>query len=245
MIFYPAIDLKDGACVRVKQGGLSSAKIYNENPVLQAMTFQNAGCQWLHVVDLQGAVDGKPRHTQVIKDILAATNLSVQVGGGIRTFQAAKEWIDAGAERIIVGTVAIKDPDLLDEMANAWPNQVVVALDSRGGYVATDGWVKQSKILAIDAAKALSSLPLAAFIYTDINRDGMGQGVNVEATVTLANAVNVPIIASGGVNSEDDLRRLFNAKTSNINGVISGHAIYEGKVDVNRCVQILAGREPC
>jgi phosphoribosylformimino-5-aminoimidazole carboxamide ribotide isomerase len=239
MIFYPAIDIKDGHCVRVRQGDLSDADVYHRYPPDQAAFFEDQGARWLHVVDLEGAVEGIPHQARLMREIVRRTKLSVQVGGGIRTLRDVEEWFAAGAARVVVGTMALTDPDVLDQVVQRWPGKIVVALDSRDGRVATHGWKKQSTALTLDVARSFESLPLAAIIFTDIRRDGMGQGVNRQATAELADAVDIPIIASGGLSNEADLQALVDLKHPNINGVICGRAIYEGHVDVARCLKIV------
>ncbi|MFM7630312.1 MAG: 1-(5-phosphoribosyl)-5-[(5-phosphoribosylamino)methylideneamino]imidazole-4-carboxamide isomerase [Alphaproteobacteria bacterium] len=238
MIFYPAIDIKDGHCVRVRQGDLAEADVYHRNPPDQAAFFEDQGATWLHVVDLEGAVEGIPHQARLMREIVRRTKLSVQVGGGIRTLRDVQEWFDAGAARVVVGTMALNDPDVFDRVVNRWPGKIVVALDSRDGRVATHGWKTQSTVLTVDVAAAFGALPLAAIIFTDIRRDGMGMGVNRQATAALADVATVPVIASGGLSSEADLQALVDMQHPNIDGVICGRAIYEGHVNVARCLKI-------
>jgi phosphoribosylformimino-5-aminoimidazole carboxamide ribotide isomerase len=238
MIFYPAIDIKDGHCVRVRQGDLEQADVYHRYPPDQAAFFEDQGATWLHVVDLEGAVEGIPHQARLMREIVRRTKLSVQVGGGIRTLRDVQEWFDAGAARVVVGTMALTNPDVLDSVVRRWPGKIVVALDSRDGRVATHGWKKQSTVLTVDVAQSFAMMPLAGIIFTDIRRDGMGMGVNRQATAELADAVKIPIIASGGLSSEADLQALVDLNHPNIDGVICGRAIYEGHVDVARCLKI-------
>ncbi len=238
MIFYPAIDIKDGHCVRVRQGDLADADVYHRYPPDQAAFFEEQGATWLHVVDLEGAVEGIPHQARLMREIVRRTKLSVQVGGGIRTLRDVQEWFDAGAARVVVGTMALNDPDVFERVAHRWPGKIVVALDSRDGRVATHGWKKQSTVLTVDVATSFAALPLAAIIFTDIRRDGMGMGVNRQATAELADVAAVPVIASGGLSSEADLQALVDLNHPNIDGVICGRAIYEGHVNVARCLKI-------
>jgi phosphoribosylformimino-5-aminoimidazole carboxamide ribotide isomerase len=240
MIFFPAIDLKEGRCVRLVQGELASATVFSDDPANQARAFAAAGCDWLHVVDLDGAFAGEPKNSKAVDAILDATDLRLQVGGGIRDLATITHWLERGVQRVILGTVALKDPDLVKQAAAQFPDRVALALDARDGAVATDGWSRQTTQRALDVACAFDGLGLSAMIYTDISRDGMMTGPNMEATLALARAVKTPVIASGGVSSMEDLRTWKFAGEGLIAGVIVGRALYEGRVDPATAVATLA-----
>ena len=231
MILYPAIDLKDGACVRLYKGKMDQATVFNDNPAAQARAFQDAGCEWLHLVDLNGAFAGEPVNGLAVEAILAETSVPAQLGGGIRDMATIERWLSKGLARVILGTVAVENPDLVRQAARAFPGQVAVGLDARDGMVATRGWAKETDINVTDLARSFEDAGVAAIIYTDINRDGAMQGPNVVATAALANAVSIPVIASGGVSSMDDLIALKNCG-ADLNGAISGRALYDGAIDL-------------
>ena len=241
MILYPAIDLKDGAVVRLARGEMEAATKYADDPAAQARRFADAGAEWLHVVDLDGAISGKPVNRSAVAAILAAVTIPVQLGGGIRTMERAGEFIEQGASRIVLGTAALKDPDFVREACRAFPDRVAIGLDARNGKVAVEGWAETSDIDVTDLARKFEDAGVAAVIHTDIERDGMLSGVNVEATASLARAVRIPVIASGGVASLDDLRALKEANAG-IAGVISGRALYDGRLDLRAALALL--REP-
>lgn len=237
MILYPAIDLKDGNCVRLLKGEMSDATVFNDNPAAQARAFQDAGCAWLHLVDLNGAFEGAPVNGQVVEDILAAIDVPAQLGGGIRDMATIERWIDKGIARVILGTVAVENPALVREAAMAFPGRVAVGLDAREGRVATRGWAEDTELEVTDLARRFEDAGIAAIIYTDINRDGAMQGPNIEATADLARATRIPVIASGGVSSIEDLTRL--KATGVISGAISGRALYDGAIDLAEALDIL------
>ena len=239
MILYPAIDLKDGKCVRLLRGEMEAATVFGEDPAAQARAFQDAGCSWLHLVDLNGAFAGKPVNGDAVRAILAATDVPAQLGGGIRDMETIDMWLDAGIARVILGTVAVENPDLVREAAAAHPGKIAVGLDARNGRVATRGWAEETKVQVTDLAKEFEDAGIAAIIYTDIDRDGAMQGPNVAATEALARAVSIPVIASGGVSSMEDLTRL--KATSVIAGAISGRALYDGAIDLAEALELLAG----
>ncbi|NRB03727.1 MAG: 1-(5-phosphoribosyl)-5-[(5-phosphoribosylamino)methylideneamino]imidazole-4-carboxamide isomerase [Rhodobacteraceae bacterium] len=230
MILYPAIDLKDGNAVRLVHGEMDSATVFHDNPAAQAESFVAAGCEWLHLVDLNGAFAGEPVNAAPVEAILKACDVPAQLGGGIRDMATIEGWLDKGLQRVILGTVAVENPDLVREAARAFPGHVAVGIDARGGKVATKGWAEETDVDATDLAKAFEDAGVAAIIYTDINRDGAMQGPNVDATAALAQAVSIPIIASGGVSSIDDLHAL--KATGCISGAISGRALYDGAIDL-------------
>lgn len=238
MILYPAIDLKDGNAVRLFKGEMDQATVFNDNPAAQAVEFVKAGCEWLHLVDLNGAFAGEPVNGAAVEAILEQTNVPTQLGGGIRDMATIERWLNKGLARVILGTVAVEDPDLVRQAAKAFPGQVAVGLDARNGRVATRGWAKETDIMVTDLARSFEDAGVAAIIYTDINRDGAMQGPNVEATAALANAVAIPVIASGGVSSLADLKALKSCGAA-LNGVISGRALYDGAIDLAEALKVL------
>jgi phosphoribosylformimino-5-aminoimidazole carboxamide ribotide isomerase len=239
MILYPAIDLKDGQAVRLLRGEMDKATVFNADPAAQARAFQDAGCQWLHLVDLNGAFAGEPVNGAAVEGILAATDVPAQLGGGIRDMATIETWLEKGIARVILGTVAVENPDLVREAARAFPGKVAVGLDARGGFVATKGWAEQTDVIAVtDLARAFEDAGVAAIIYTDIDRDGAMQGPNVAATEALARATTIPVIASGGVSSLSDLVALRD--TGVIAGAISGRALYDGALDLGSALSALA-----
>ena len=238
MILYPAIDLKDGKCVRLLRGDMEAATVFNDDPGAQAAAFETAGAQWVHLVDLNGAFAGAPVNAQAVERILASLTIPAQLGGGIRDLSTIEMWIEKGLSRVILGTVAVENPDLVREAARAFPGQVAVGLDARNGFVATRGWAEETDVQVIDLARKFEDAGIAAIIYTDIDRDGAMGGPNVAATEALARAVSVPVIASGGVSSMDDLIRLRD--TGVIAGAISGRALYDGAIDLKTALAALA-----
>lgn len=239
MILYPAIDLKDGHAVRLLRGDMDKATVFNEDPASQARAFVDAGCAWLHLVDLNGAFAGAPVNAGAVEAILAATAVPTQLGGGIRDMATIESWLSKGLARVILGTVAVENPALVREAARAFPGQVAVGIDARNGRVATKGWAEETDVLVTDLAKSFEDAGVAAIIYTDINRDGAMQGPNIEATAALANAVSIPVIASGGVSSLDDLRALKTCGAP-LDGAISGRALYDGAIDLGEALTLLA-----
>ena len=237
MILYPAIDLKDGQAVRLLHGEMESATIFNDNPAAQARIFQDAGCEWIHLVDLNGAFAGQPVNAAAVEEILAAIDVPAQLGGGIRDMATIEAWLAKGLARVILGTAAVEDPDLVRQAAAAFPGRVAVGIDARGGRVATRGWAEETDVTATDLARRFEDAGVAAIVYTDIERDGAMGGPNVEATLALAQAVSIPVIASGGVSSLSDLERL-NA-TGAIAGAISGRALYDGAIDLGAALAAL------
>jgi phosphoribosylformimino-5-aminoimidazole carboxamide ribotide isomerase len=238
MILYPAIDLKDGQCVRLLRGEMSEATVFNDDPASQARAFEAAGCEWIHLVDLNGAFAGRPVNAGAVEAILAAISVPAQLGGGIRDMATIEMWLGKGLARVILGTVAVESPDLVRQAARAFPRQVAVGIDARDGRVATKGWAEETDILVTDLARSFEDAGVAAIIYTDIARDGAMQGPNVEATEALARAVSIPVIASGGVSSLDDLAAL--KATGVIAGAISGRALYDGAIDLAEALKALA-----
>ena len=237
MILYPAIDLKDGNCVRLLKGEMDAVTVFSDDPAAQALAFQNAGAQWVHLVDLNGAFAGEPVNGGAVDAILAALDVPAQLGGGIRDMATIESWLSKGLARVILGTVAVEDPDLVRAAAKAFPGQIAVGLDAREGRVATRGWAEETDIQVTDLARKFEDAGIAAIIYTEINRDGAMAGPNIPATEALARAVEVPVIASGGVSSMDDLRALQATKV--ISGAISGRALYDGAIDLGEALAML------
>jgi phosphoribosylformimino-5-aminoimidazole carboxamide ribotide isomerase len=238
MILYPAIDLKDGQAVRLVHGDMDQSTVFNDDPAAQARDFVDAGCEWLHLVDLNGAFAGEPVNAAPVEAILKACPVPAQLGGGIRDMKTIERWIDRGLARVILGTVAVENPDLVREAAREFPGKVAVGLDARNGFVATKGWAAETEIQVTDLAKSFEDAGISAIIYTDILRDGAMKGPNIPATEALARAVNIPVIASGGVSSMDDLSAL--KATGVISGAISGRALYDGAIDLGAALKALA-----
>ena len=243
MILYPAIDLKDGACVRLWQGDMEKVMRFNDDPAAQAMSFEAAGFPWLHVVDLDGAVAGKPVNKKAVRKILKAVGLPIQLGGGIRDLDAIEGWLEAGVARVVLGTIALEQPALALEAANRFPGQVAVGIDAWQGRVATKGWTEATEVETLDLARRYEDARVSAIIYTDIQRDGTMRGPNLEATKALAEALEIPVIASGGVASLEDVRALKALEPSGIAGVILGRALYDGGLDPKACLRIASGMD--
>ena len=239
MILYPAIDLKDGNAVRLLRGEMDQATVFNEDPAAQARAFVEAGCEWLHLVDLNGAFAGEPVNAAPVEAILRECNVPAQLGGGIRDMATIEAWIEKGLARVILGTVAVENPDLVRDAAKAFPGKVAVGIDARNGMVATKGWAEETNVQVTDLARSFEDAGVAAIIYTDINRDGAMQGPNIDATADLARAVSIPVIASGGVSSIDDLISLRDCGAG-LNGAISGRALYDGAIDLKAALAALA-----
>ncbi|CTQ48837.1 1-(5-phosphoribosyl)-5-[(5-phosphoribosylamino)methylideneamino]imidazole-4-carboxamide isomerase [Jannaschia donghaensis] len=237
MILYPAIDLKDGAAVRLVHGEMASATVFNDDPAAQARAFQDAGCEWVHLVDLNGAFAGEPVNAKAVEAILGSITVPCQLGGGIRDMITIETWLMQGLARVILGTVAVEDPDLVRQAAREFPGKVAVGIDARAGRVATRGWAEETDVTATDLARRFEDAGVAAIIYTDIDRDGAMGGPNVEATDALARAVDIPVIASGGVSSLADLQALKAKGT--IAGAISGRALYDGAIDLSEALKML------
>jgi phosphoribosylformimino-5-aminoimidazole carboxamide ribotide isomerase len=241
MILFPAIDLKDGACVRLFQGDMDKATVYNADPASQARAFLDAGFSWLHLVDLNGAIEGRPVNDKAVETILSTINVPAQLGGGIRDMATIRMWLEKGVNRVILGTAALEQPELVKEACRAFPGRIVVGIDARDGYVAVAGWAKTSRVKALDLALKFEDSGVAAIIYTDISRDGAMMGVNLDATTDLAWALTTPVIASGGVSALSDLEEIKAVEDSGIEGVIVGRALYDGRVDPKKALAILSG----
>ena len=239
MILYPAIDLKDGNCVRLLRGEMEAATVFGTDPAAQARDFVDAGCRWLHLVDLNGAFAGHPVNAGAVEAILAAVDVPVQLGGGIRDRATLEGWLEKGIARVILGTAAVRDPEFVRDAARAFPGRVAVGIDARAGRVAVEGWAEATDLEATDLARRFEDAGVAALIYTDIDRDGAMEGPNVPATAALAHAVSIPVIASGRVSSIEDLRAL-KACGAPLDGAISGRALYEGRIDLREAVRLLA-----
>jgi phosphoribosylformimino-5-aminoimidazole carboxamide ribotide isomerase len=231
MIIFPAIDIKDGKCVRLLQGDLAKETVFHNHPAEQAKDFEALGFQWIHIVDLNGAVEGKAVNGAVVKAIIQSVTIPVQLGGGIRSMQAIESWLEAGVSRIVLGTAALKNPQLVKEACRRYPDQIVVGIDARGKKVAIEGWVHVSNDDPLTLAKRFEDAGVAAIIYTDIERDGIMAGPDLQGTLNLAEAVSIPIIASGGVRSVSDITELKTLESSGLVGLICGRALYEGAID--------------
>ncbi|WP_153771667.1 1-(5-phosphoribosyl)-5-[(5-phosphoribosylamino)methylideneamino]imidazole-4-carboxamide isomerase [Labrenzia sp. CE80] len=243
-ILFPAIDLKDGQCVRLKLGDMDQATVFNDDPGAQAKSFEDQGFEWLHVVDLNGAFAGESVNGAAVDAILASTSNPVQLGGGIRTLEHIEAWLDKGITRAILGTVAVRDPELVKEACKRFPGKIAVGIDAKGGYVAVEGWAETSELTAVDLAKRFEDAGVSAIIYTDIDRDGILKGLNIPSTLELANAVSIPVIASGGLASIDDVKRLLQPDCGILEGAISGRALYDGRLDPKEAMALIkAARE--
>ncbi len=239
MILFPAIDLKDGVCVRLKKGEMDDATVYNTDPGDQAASFEAMGFRYLHVVDLNGAFAGESQNGAAVEAILSRVTMPVQLGGGIRDHAAINAWIDKGISRVILGTVAVRDPDLVKEAARRHPGKIVVGIDARGGHVAVEGWAETSDMKAVELAKAFEDAGVAAIVYTDIDRDGVLTGINWESTIDLAQSVSIPVIASGGLASMADIERMTQSDAAILEGAISGRALYDGRINAEAALKLL------
>lgn len=236
---YPAIDLKDGNCVRLYKGEMDQATVFSDNPAAQALEFVKAGCTWLHLVDLNGAFAGEPVNGDAVDAILKATNVPTQLGGGIRDIATMERWLERGLSRLILGTLAVKDPALVKEACKLFPGKIAVGIDAKDGMVAVEGWAEVSDMHVTELAKKFEDAGVAAIIHTDIARDGTLEGVNAEASSDLANAVSIPVIASGGVKDIEDIHRVADA--GNLEGVITGRAIYDKRLDLEEALKVAGG----
>jgi phosphoribosylformimino-5-aminoimidazole carboxamide ribotide isomerase len=241
VILLPAIDLKDGLCVRLEQGDMARATVFNRDPAAQAHAFEMKGFKHIHVVDLDGAFAGKPMNAAAVERILETVGLCVQLGGGIRDMATVEGWLGKGIDRVIIGTAAVRDPALVKEAAKKFPKRVAVGLDAKDGKVAVQGWAETSELSAIDIAKRFEDAGVAAIVYTDISRDGMLKGINWDATIALADAVSIPVIASGGLASMDDVRTMTEPRARKLEGAITGRALYDGRLDAAEALKLLRG----
>lgn len=242
MIIYPAIDLKNGQCVRLYKGDMNKDTVYNDDPAAQAQEWARSGFSWVHVVDLDGAVNGAPANHKAVRNIIEAVDIPVQLGGGLRNMTQIEKWLGEGVSRVILGTVAVRDPDLVKKACYEFPGQIVVGIDARAGKVAVEGWVEASDLDAVELAKMFEDVGVSTIIYTDIDRDGTGQGVNVVSTISLAQATSIPVIASGGVGSLDDLKLVRDASEYGVEGVVVGKALYDGRISPEDALKVASGQ---
>ena len=240
MILYPAIDLKDGSCVRLKLGEMSEATVFNDDPAAQARTFESQGFQYLHIVDLNGAFEGHPVNGAAVEAILDAVSIPVQLGGGIRDFKTIEMWLSKGIKRVILGTAAVRNPDIVVRACKNYPGRIAVGIDAKGGKVAVEGWAETSELSATELALRFEDVGVAAIIYTDIDRDGILKGLNLRATAELARAVKIPVIASGGLASIGDIRALLKPEYAMLQGAIVGRALYDGRIDPKEALTLIA-----
>ena len=240
MILFPAIDLKGGQCVRLLKGDMRSATVFNDDPAGQARAFESQGFRWIHVVDLDGAIAGKPVNASAVESILRAVAIPVQLGGGIRDAASIERWLERGVRRVVLGTAALRNPELVRGACRAWPGSIAVGLDSRGGKLAVEGWAQTSEVSALDLALRVEDAGVTAIIYTDIEHDGALGGINVEATAALAKRLETPVIASGGLASLDDIRALQRHESDGIEGVICGRALYDGRIEPKAALALTA-----
>ena len=241
MILFPAIDLKDGQCVRLKRGEMADATVFNDDPAAQAKQFEAQGFRWLHIVDLDGAFAGGPRNAVAVESILAAVTIPVQLGGGVRDLGTIEGWLQHGVRRVILGTAAVRNPALVREACRAFPGQIVVGVDARAGRVAVAGWAEATELQADDLARRFEGAGVAAIVYTDIERDGVFAGLNLPATAKLAGQTSIPVIASGGLASMDDVRQLLRPEYAMLEGAVAGRALYDGRIDAAAALSLVAG----
>ena len=240
MILFPAIDLKNGQCVRLQQGDMARATVFNLDPAAQAADFERQGFEYLHVVDLDGAFAGKPVNAQAVEAMLKTVKMPVQLGGGIRDMATLGAWLTKGITRVIIGTAAVRDPSFVKEAAKKYPGRVAVGLDARDGKVAVEGWAETSTVTALEIAQRFEDAGVAAIIFTDIARDGLLKGLNLDATIALAESISIPVIASGGLASIDDVKALLEPRASRLAGAISGRALYDGRIDPAQALALIA-----
>lgn len=243
MILFPAIDLKDGSCVRLERGEMAHATVFNNNPAAQADSFAKAGFKWLHVVDLDGAFAGRSVNADAVSDIIEAIDIPVQLGGGIRDMAAIERWLGKGIARVILGTAAVRSPEFVRGAAGAFPDSVAVGIDARDGKVAVEGWAETSEINVVDLARRFEDAGVAAIVHTDISRDGVLAGLDLDSTLALANAVTVPVIASGGLASIDDVKQLVEPRYGKLAGAITGRALYDGRINVGDALALISEAE--
>ncbi len=239
MILFPAIDLKSGQCVRLVRGDMDQATVFNDDPAAQAKNFEDQGFEYLHMVDLDGAFAGKSQNGAAVERVLETVSIPVQLGGGIRTLHDIDAWIDKGLARVILGTIAVRDPDLVKRACQKYPGKIAVGIDARDGFVAVEGWAETSQLTASDLAAQFADCGVAAIIYTDISRDGMLQGINWQGTIELGKSTNIPVIASGGLASMTDIEMLASPAANHLEGAIAGRALYDGRVDVDQALALI------
>jgi phosphoribosylformimino-5-aminoimidazole carboxamide ribotide isomerase len=245
MILFPAIDLKDGQCVRLKLGDMAQATIYNDDPAAQAFAFERQGFEWLHLVDLNGAFAGRPVNGAAVEAILKSVTIPVQLGGGIRNLTRIEAWLAKGIRRVILGTSALRQPDIVKEACRKFPGRIAVGIDAKGGRVAVEGWAETSDLTSIDLARRFEDAGVAAVVFTDIDRDGVLKGLNIASTLALAHAVQIPVIASGGLASIDDIRRLLQPDCAILEGAICGRALYDGRLDAGAALRLIREAARC
>jgi phosphoribosylformimino-5-aminoimidazole carboxamide ribotide isomerase len=243
VILFPAIDLKSGECVRLLRGDMTQATVFNKDPAAQARAFAEQGFEYLHVVDLDGAFAGEPVNADAVRRILSAVSIKMQLGGGVRDMKTVRGWLESGITRVIIGTAAVRDPDFVREAARLYPGRIAVGIDAREGRVAVDGWAKTSNISALDLGRRFEDAGVAAIIYTDVSRDGALTGLNIASTIALAEALGIPVIASGGLASIEDVRRLTEPDCARLAGAIAGRALYDGRLDPREALALLRGRD--
>lgn len=243
MYLLPAIDLKEGKCVRLKQGDMAQTTVFNDDPAAQAQEFVTQGAEWIHIVDLDGAFAGKPVNATAVENILKKVSVNIELGGGIRTIETIKMWIDKGVTRVILGTIALRDPDFVKKACRKFPDKIAVGIDAKDGFVAVEGWAEKSEMTALDLARCFESVGVSAIIYTDVSRDGVLQGPNLPATVQLASSISTPVIVSGGISSLKDIEACKREEKNNIIGVIAGRAVYENRFSVRQAVDLLKGNQ--
>jgi phosphoribosylformimino-5-aminoimidazole carboxamide ribotide isomerase len=241
VILFPAIDLKNGEAVRLEQGDMARATVFNTNPAAQAKAFEAQGFEWLHLVDLDGAFAGKPVNALAVAQILKAVKIPVQLGGGIRNMKTVESWLAEGISRVIIGTAAVREPAFVKEAARKFPGKVAIGIDARGGKVAISGWAEETQLEAAEVAKLFEGAGVAALIYTDVERDGMLQGLNLDSTIALSESVSIPVIASGGFASIEDVKALLSPRAQKLEGAIAGRALYDGRIDPKEALALLKG----
>jgi phosphoribosylformimino-5-aminoimidazole carboxamide ribotide isomerase len=239
VILFPAIDLKNGEAVRLQQGDMARATVFNRDPSAQALAFEAAGFEWLHLVDLDGAFAGKPVNALAVASVVRKVKIPIQLGGGIRNLKTVESWLGEGIARVIIGTAAVRDPDFVKKAARAFPGRVAVGIDARAGKVAVSGWAEETQLEALELARLFEDAGVAAIIYTDVERDGMLQGLNLDATIALADEVSIPVIASGGFASIDDVRQLLEPRARKLEGAIAGRALYDGRLDARAALDLI------
>jgi phosphoribosylformimino-5-aminoimidazole carboxamide ribotide isomerase len=244
LILFPAIDLKDGVCVRLEQGDMARATVFNRDPASQAQSFEAEGFEYLHLVDLDAAFAGRPVNVRAVERIIESVPLPVQLGGGLRDMAVIADWLEKGIDRAIIGTAAVRDPDLVKAAARAFPGRIAVGLDARDGKVAVQGWAESSELSALEIARRFEDAGVAAIIYTDISRDGLLKGLNLDATIALADAIEIPVIASGGLASLEDVRKMLEPRAAKLAGAIAGRALYDGRLNASEALRLIRAARP-